>query len=384
MLAIGLAREVGDFLEEAHAHHEVVNALYALGDLQGAERHSATVLSVAEKSRHNFWISRALGDTSALSAARGNWQEARHFSDRCLAIFPLEPGFLCNRAVLEYHVGEFDQGKAHLEKLLEVMEQNPSAFPSYILAVVPLTVLITARITGVAQYLDIARMYAERALSYPEAPPMGTHRGHLGLALMAVEQNDARAARELFTHLRPLHGTMPLLQALYTPVPAVDRVLGLLSHTIGNLDQAVSYFEDALSLCRRGYRPELAWTCYDYAVTLLQRNATGDHAKASSLLVESRSITAELGMRPLTERVVGLQEQVRLQQVRAPVYPDGLTEREVQVLRLVATGKRDREIAGELGISVTTVSTHVRNILNKINATNRTEATAYAAQHDLL
>jgi len=51
-----------------------------------------------------------------------------------------------------------------------------------------------------------------------------------------------------------------------------DRLLGLLSYTMGNLDQAVTHFEDALAFCRKGFRPELAWTCCDYADTLLQRH----------------------------------------------------------------------------------------------------------------
>ena len=51
---------------------------------------------------------------------------------------------------------------------------------------------------------------------------------------------------------------------------SADRLLGLLGHTIGNLDQAAVHFEDALAFCRSaGYLPELAWTCCDYADMLL-------------------------------------------------------------------------------------------------------------------
>ena len=49
-------------------------------------------------------------------------------------------------------------------------------------------------------------------------------------------------------------------------------------------------------------RPELAWTCCDYADTLLQRNEPGDREKTMSLLDESLAISSELGMRPLMER----------------------------------------------------------------------------------
>ncbi len=92
-------------------------------------------------------------------------------------------------------------------------------------------------------------------------------------------------------------------------VSSVDRLLGLLTQTIGNIDQATGHFEDALAFCRKaGYRPELAWTCCDYADTLLQRTDDGDRAKAMSLLEESLAISSELGMRPLMERVLSRRE----------------------------------------------------------------------------
>ena len=94
---------------------------------------------------------------------------------------------------------------------------------------------------------------------------------------------------------------------------AGDRMLGLLTHTMGNLDSAAEHFEDSLAFCRKaGYRTELAWTCCDYADTLLERHSStgsepadsADYEKAMSLLDESLSISSELGMRPLMERVL--------------------------------------------------------------------------------
>lgn len=65
-------------------------------------------------------------------------------------------------------------------------------------------------------------------------------------------------------------------------------------------------------------------------------------------------------------------------------YPAGLTRREVEVLRLVAGGSTNQQVADELHISVLTVNTHMTNILNKTGCDNRTAASAYAAQHNLL
>ena len=62
---------------------------------------------------------------------------------------------------------------------------------------------------------------------------------------------------------------------------------------------------------KAGYRPELAWTCCDYADALLQRSEPGNREKAMSLLDESLAISSELGMRPLMERVLSRQEILR-------------------------------------------------------------------------
>ena len=89
-------------------------------------------------------------------------------------------------------------------------------------------------------------------------------------------------------------------------------------------------------------------------------------------------------MRPLVERVATLQERAASQPAKAPAYPDGLTQREVEVLQLIAAGKTDREIAEELFISARTVGYHVGNILNKTTSTNRTEAATYAGRIGLV
>ena len=63
--------------------------------------------------------------------------------------------------------------------------------------------------------------------------------------------------------------------------------------------------------------------------------------------------------------------------------PDGLTPREVEVIRLLASGKSNQEIAQDLVISFNTVTNHVKNILGKTGCSNRTEAAAYAIHRGL-
>jgi len=117
---------------------------------------------------------------------------------------------------------------------------------------------------------------------------------------------------------------------------------------------------------------------------LIERNDQGDRTKANTLFDKSLSISTDLGMRPLMERAVAHREQAETKPFKASAYPDGLTQREVEVLRLICGGKTDREIGEELFISVNTVGNHVRNILNKTNSANRAEAASYANQRGLV
>jgi NarL family two-component system response regulator LiaR len=68
---------------------------------------------------------------------------------------------------------------------------------------------------------------------------------------------------------------------------------------------------------------------------------------------------------------------------RRPAFPEELTERELQVLRLIASGLNNREIADELVISDKTVKTHVSSILSKLHLEDRTQAAIYALRHGL-
>jgi class 3 adenylate cyclase len=83
----------------------------------------------------------------------------------------------------------------------------------------------------------------------------------------------------------------------------------------------------------------------------------------------------------------GFEDPVRLYELswreEGPPAPDGLTAREVEVLRLIVAGRSNAEIAGELTLSVRTVARHITNIYTKIGARNKVEATEYAHRRGL-
>jgi DNA-binding NarL/FixJ family response regulator len=89
-------------------------------------------------------------------------------------------------------------------------------------------------------------------------------------------------------------------------------------------------------------------------------------------------VAAPLGLR----RVLGLLDSEPAPSV--PAAPAGLTARETQVLRLLAEGMLNREIADRLVITENTAANHVRSILAKTGSGNRTQAAMFAATHRLL
>ena len=73
-----------------------------------------------------------------------------------------------------------------------------------------------------------------------------------------------------------------------------------------------------------------------------------------------------------------------MREVRVPDSPEALTERETEVLRLLAQGRSNKEIAHDLSIGEKTVKTHVSNILSKLNVPSRTQAALYAVRIGLV
>ena len=297
--AIQLAQSADDPYAEALAHYNSVLVQLALGDLAEMRLHASAMLAPAEKLRDRFLLTMALRANQDVAHVVGDWQTARDFSDRALALSPLEARNLCTRALLEYQAGDFDLGETYLRRVVETMRSTPPG-PTIEHAFAALAIPLIARITGSMDLLDVAETSAETVLSSASKIGHITLFASIGLAVLATCLNDASRAKEQYAALESRCGTF-----LPFSMVVVDRVLGLLASTMGNLHQAISHYEEALVLCRRArYRPELAWTCCDYADALLQRNEPGDGEKARSLLDESLAISSELDMRPLKERIL--------------------------------------------------------------------------------
>ena len=120
------------------------------------------------------------------------------------------------------------------------------------------------------------------------------------LAMIAVQRNETEAAKEQYHAIEPHKRTGCFI------IPfTFDRILANLAITLGNVDTAITHYEDGLTFCdRAGYRPEHAWTACDYADALLVRDRPGDREKAAASQKAALKTARELEMRPLIERIL--------------------------------------------------------------------------------
>jgi DNA-binding CsgD family transcriptional regulator len=192
---------------------------------------------------------------------------------------------------------------------------------------------------------------------------------------------DDALAELLYAELAPLRGCNIVIGHGVACYGAADRYLGRLAATLGAHERAAEHFERALTDNRAmGAHTWAAHTLYDYGRALRMRGRHEDAAQASALLSEAAALAERIGMPGLLTRARALGGGA----AAAAAPPDDLSWREVDILRLVASGLSNREIGEELSISGHTVANHVRSILRKTGAANRTEAAGYAYRHALL
>jgi ATP/maltotriose-dependent transcriptional regulator MalT len=164
---------------------------------------------------------------------------------------------------------------------------------------------------------------------------------------------------------------------------SADRFLALLAAINARWADAERHFEKALAMNERiGAILPREHTRRDYADMLVTRGDLPDRAKAAAFLDTAEGHATALGLTALGQRIE-LTRQRLAESPKSPA-PDNLTGRELDVLRLLAIGRGNADIALALAISQSTVATHVHNILTKTGCANRTEAAAYAVRLGLL
>jgi DNA-binding CsgD family transcriptional regulator len=183
---------------------------------------------------------------------------------------------------------------------------------------------------------------------------------------------DSTAAREACNELTTIAGELdaPLLRAI------AGHMEGAVLLSEGDAPGAIAVLRRAWTAWREIDAP---YEAARVRVLIGQAcRALNDEDTANMELDAARRAFAELSAAPAMAKVDELAGKAQ------PKSSTGLSTREVEVIRLIAAGKTNRAIAGELVLSEKTVARHVSNIFTKLGVSSRAAATAYAYQHDLV
>lgn len=212
----------------------------------------------------------------------------------------------------------------------------------------------------------LERLLGETSQVHVRAPILAAH---VDAALAVQDVGAARRAAEELAQIAAALGA-PALRG------AARRAEGAVLLAEGDARAAAGALRQAADIYRELEAP------YEGAVTRvalgLACRALGDADSAEMELAAARRIFEQLGAAPDMARVDALLERPK------PITTGRLTAREIEVLRLIATGKTNRAIADELAISEKTVARHISNIFTKLDLSSRSAATAYAYEHELV
>jgi non-specific serine/threonine protein kinase len=344
---------------------ELDNIRVALAWAVASPRHIELGLRLAAF-LHKFW------------KERGHWSEGRMWLERALEqADETDPALLAHALTvagdLAHLQGDTARARQYLQRSLSLWRRQA---PSRWLAV---TLRLMARIALGDGQFSIARSLSHEALTTASSVDVRVEQG-LALNVIGMIDHTVGDMSAAMLHYEEALSIMRKLDDL----PGSAFILweiGQVAESLGELDRASAAFADGLAISRTaGDRKEMARCLLGLARVAVRLDM--DTASARSFASESVELFGAMGAEREIEQARALLasiEESRQQNVRVkPRRSDGLTEREAQIVNLIAEGASNADIGVQLTLSVRTVERHVENIYAKLHVQGRTARAAVA------
>lgn len=348
--------------------------IYACERVRDYERAAQWCEQMREYARR-FQIRCALGVCHAHYASvmlwRGMWSEAEaELAEAIEDLLASRPPWAAEAIV---RLAELRRRQGRLEEAAALFEQAEGH---------PLSILGSAELALDQGQLRESEELLERFVRHLPLENKTQQAAALELALrVQVALGDHARAAETLGILQPISATIA------TPPLQASSLFyeGVLAAAVGDYETARRCFEDAIELFERSGAP------YEAARARLElAGAFSTLGRSDAAQREAQSAQAtfqRLGAARETARAAALLQLIE-HRPRETVSDTGaaihLTQRQVEVLHLVAQGRSDREVAAQLVVSEHTVHRHISNILTKLNLPSRAAAVAHAAKHGVI
>jgi non-specific serine/threonine protein kinase len=381
--ALSLARQVGDRTRTSDVLRLLGIVSRRHGDYRKGERYLQEAFALAQQSGDQERICAALRSLGAVASELGDYDRSVSYLQKGLALARKWGSrehicaLLTNLGQIALLRGQFTQAETYMREALELANQIDYREGRVVL------LSNLGHLAGERKDYVVSERYSQEALVL--ARQSGDREW---IATLLANIGWAASGQEDYTRATTfLQEALALGRQInhHWLLTAILCEWGELQLKQKQFDAAIVAFKEARDFATEGNPEYVALACYGLARAFA---GEGNIAEARRLGLDSLASLGEMGH----ARVAEIQQWLDTLPDRAPEPVSaarasnsvGLTEREIEVLRLLAKGMTNSQIAAQLIISSHTVNAHVRSIFNKLEVNSRSAATRYAAEHHLL
>ena len=370
--AVSLGRRSGSAEVTAWGLAWRMDALAQLGDRIALEAELAVFDQVVERLHEPAWTAKSLRIRATLAFADGRLQQSRELSDQAVALSPDDSWTQFLHLVTAGHLAQWSgTGLDEVEPRVRASIEGAPFFARGWLALI---------LVGMGRLEEAGVIWQAIAPHVTELPKGALESliAQAGHARLCVAFGDREHAAAIYQELAPHQALLVCTMADSPCDGPVVLHLARLSLLLGDLDDAQAQADQALAMAHSSHALPFA---ADASLALAEIAAARRTLEASSSEVqvvrEARRALEQadrIGLQPLSAQAQALLDSHR------PRRAAGLTDREEQVVALLAGGMSNRAIAQKLQLSERTVENHVSHVLTKIGQTSRTGIAAWYAE----